>query len=236
MWWLLCFAQHYRKDYQRRYCGSASYIEYDRDAAIEYAWAYSLEGRLTGELNGRFDDYFIWAGRNPSYPSFTYNCANFVSQVLVAGGIPQTDKWHADYVIASHKEYLYRWEMTWPWSVAKSQYEYFSDPDNPYINGEVINIYKPNVSVNEGQINVPLDSLSDNLKSLGIQKGDLMYFYGDGGVHHATVISSVNEGKIRFSANTNNRFDHLLTAALGDSDVDYGVLIVRLNNTIPRGA
>lgn len=60
-----------------------------------------------------------------------------------------------------------------------------------------------------------------------INKGDLMYFVENNEVHHATIISSVGDGEIRFSGNTRRRFDYKLSDVFGDNEYVY---IIRLKD------
>ncbi|CAG8528454.1 10561_t:CDS:2 [Diversispora eburnea] len=54
---------------------TTSTVAYDRKSASSYATAHCKE-------------------HNPNYPAFPSDCTNFASQVLSAGGIPQTEEWH----------------------------------------------------------------------------------------------------------------------------------------------
>lgn len=222
-------ARMYQQIYQNLYCGSAKYITYDRNNAIDYARIFSQNGRFTGY----YDGYFLLNGRNPLYPSFPQNCANFVSQVLTAGGFQQNAEWNIREVVLSYREGVYGWEPSRAWSLALDQYKYFSDPTNGYANGNVINVYKTNEHLSNNQINVSLTNLSSDLKNLNVQKGDLMYFYNNNGVHHATVISEVTDTEIKYSGNTSNRFNYSLNTSL-NSSTDSGVFIVRLKNNIEK--
>lgn len=75
----------------------------------------------------------IGIGRNPDYYSYSTNCANFVSQCLYAGGMKQNDSWHSNY--PENKD-----DIAPAWRLAQEQYNYFSNEDNGYINGDVIEI------------------------------------------------------------------------------------------------
>lgn len=74
---------------------------YNVDAAVAYADAYALS-------------------RNPEYRDFSGeggNCANFVSQCLLAGGFPRTDDWE--------KKYSFTGDFHIPWYYANEHYLYF---------------------------------------------------------------------------------------------------------------
>ena len=108
--------------------------------------------------------------------------------------------------IASHN-YWYDWDVTESWSVAQAQYDYFSDPENGYIYGEVIVISDT-------------DDIAAVLEENNIQKGDLMYWSegSDDEIHHATMISSVDD-TIKYTGNTMTRFDKALEESLGNETV-----------------
>lgn len=92
-------------------------------------------------------------------------------------------------------------------------------------------MYKDDKAPGKGSVEAELSSLPAQLPSLGIQAGDVMYFYNEEeGVHHAAVISKVENGEIRYPANSANRHDYALEAALEGSDEEDGVLIVRLKD------
>lgn len=40
-------------------------------------------------------------GRNPAFPAYSNDCANFVSQILFAGGMPMNSKWYAEFSYSS---------------------------------------------------------------------------------------------------------------------------------------
>ena len=86
-----------------------------------------------------------WArNRNESYYDYSSDCANFVSQCLFAGGIKMNSRWFSyrsrdmiywgdnpkSYV--SHN-YRYDWNISEPWRLVTSHYQFFSDPSNGYM-------------------------------------------------------------------------------------------------------
>lgn len=197
---------------------------YDRDAAIEYAekWASSFQG-----MDSRLEAVLGKLGilRNDQYYSYGTNCANFVSQCLYAGGIQENEEWHSykqtimwESGSGNYFAEYYEWDITEPWRLASKQFEYFSNADNGYINGEVITITSE-------------EEMFKVLKNENIQKGDLMYFFDENGnVHHATIISSVRKEGIYYAGNTKRRYDASLAEALSSNP---GVYIVKLNNELP---
>ena len=199
----------------------------DRKAAREYMEEHG------GPVNGTDEPNY-----NPEYPRFENNCANFVSQTLVAGGVEMNEDWRIseepvpvylrfytkttlallnrlgyDDVYYGNK-YLY----TGTWSVAEKQYQYFSDPQNGYINGEVIHINS-------------VEELLAAGKTGGIQTGDLLYWaWFENTITHATVISKVENGDIFFSGNTSAKFDRLVKDYL--ERYEGGIYIIKLKDEI----
>ena len=197
-------------------------VVYDREAAIEYAeeWSSSYQGIKA------WQEYLLgnWI-RNPEYKSHTANCANFVSQCMYAGGVEENENWHSDYIDVQVSNFYgdteRYWDETPVWINADKQYNYFSDPDNGYINGEVIVI----------------DSQSDIQRVANdsvnlVQPGDLLYFDfdNDGEIDHATMVSSVTNDNLYFTGNTVRRFNQSLSESYVDGNCLY---IVRINDEIP---
>ena len=167
----------------------------------------------------------------PYWDSDGGNCANFVSQAFVTGGVKTSDKWYMEngnfideikshlwdkgkYNVSDGKKY------TNIWSLAPEQYKYFSDPQNGYINGEVL--YAKNV-----------DDIKNILKNNNVQVGDLLYWDHNGeGVTHATIISKVDyeNGKILFADNTKPRFDKEIIDE-NISQYKGGVRIVKIKDS-----
>lgn len=177
--------------------------------------------------------------RNEKYMGFTADCANFVSQCLYEGGVKMNSEWY-------YKKYdfwkfgIAGWgireiqarekgvqftqrsyngtggEYTNAWTDASSQYEYFSNPDKGYINGEVIHLTKD----------------SKNFKFKDVQPGDLIYWdwYDEKtGIQHASMVSKVDpDGTIYFTAHSNDRFDELLEDHIDDEEI----YIVRLKDCV----
>ena len=198
-------------------------IKYDRDAAIAYAKKWSGKDSV---FNRWFN--YIANMRNTEYYSYSANCANFVSQCLFNGGIPMNEEWHSykEFNLEKHlrdirsiisSNYWYDWDITEAWRLAQQQYDYFSDKDNGFINGEVIRISN-------------VDEISNVIKENDIKIGDLLYWSSDSGesVHHATMISRINNDDILFTGNTSSQFD----ASLKEKLQNETVLIVRINDVI----
>ena len=102
--------------------------------------------------------------------------------------------------------------------MAEKQYQYFSDPQNGYINGEVIHINS-------------VEELLAAGKTGGIQTGDLLYWaWFENTITHATVISKVENGDIFFSGNTSAKFDRLVKDYL--ERYEGGIYIIKLKDEI----
>ncbi len=244
-----------------------------REEAVEYARRYAT------------DIPFL---RNPDYPMFWQNCANFVSQSLHAGGIPMNDDWYcspttefslpgatlfyrggflfgvisepspqgilclssslgiylgtlgiakiqarsnrqsgndiwADGNWTSGKVYFH----SSTWSAAQNHYNYFSDPTNGYINSvdnDVINI--PSVA-STGFDNTK-KSISEASKT--VKPGDLVYWVSSKeGVHHATIVTEVQDGKIQITGNTKAYKDESLAGRMKDNP-DQTIVIIHLKD------
>ena len=208
-------------------------VFYDREAAVAYALKHAFDYNpdyLAMDSLGAWFEYFFMYYVNLGMA----DCTNFTSQALFAGGLAMNDDWH--YYKTFNTFYMkggsfygslyktpdgtvtsraYDYNFTPAWSLARSQYEYFSNPANGYINGEVIIISG-------------VDQIANAANNMGIQKGDLMYFgsLGASQPHHASIITKIENDEIHFSAHTSSRSNEPLTLRLGDGQV----FIVRIND------
>ena len=108
----------------------------------------------------------------------------------------------------------YNWASGEAWRLANKQYQYFSDADNGYINGDVITISS-------------VDDIASVANNGGVQKGDLLYFSSDGvNAYHATIVSKVENGMIYYAAHSQPRYDQ----PLEDSMETNTIFIVRIND------
>lgn len=164
---------------------------YDREAVKEYLQKYA---------------------KNPNslYIKYSSDCANFVSQCIAAGGIPQTSAWYYDERILKGDETVTKSEMDVgePWRKAHAQYEYFASPENGYIRGDVVIIS----SAEE----IPEVLKQCEAEENPILPGDLMYFtpkgQGGNGTRHAAIVSEVSSDKIRYAAHSQKRCNEILSA------------------------
>jgi RHS repeat-associated protein len=190
--------------------------------------------------------------RNPNFPDFSGrggNCANFVSQALLAGGVSQipgvwqapgeVDTWMPNFgfrigtialrtvgiiprTVAFNSDSSTL--VTTTWVNAEAQFNHFSNPDNGFINGNVITINRDNYSM-----------ILDHLRVLRIQAGDLLFMDTRGtGIHHATIISSISRGNILLAGNSADWFDESLRDLIANRwhDQDFNLFLVRLNNDV----
>jgi hypothetical protein len=184
---------------------------------------------------------------NPNYPFFSgKNCANFVSQSLHAGGLEMNDAWtiserkglnwiegffkkvylkiHRKLSDSNHyynaSDKTFDVEVSDTWVNASAQYDYFKDPKNGYINGDVIKINSKNIN-----------EILQNLGDYNIQSADLLYWdwTSNGSIDHATVICSVTESDILYAGNSNTRFGVSFFDVFQDN---YTCYVLRLNDSV----
>ena len=221
------------------YCNSSSNDSkrvYDREAVAEYAKKYA-----SGFTSG---DYFLekiigtlGVGRNPSYPSFPSNCANFTSQALEAAGIVQNEEWHAEAENGSWNIFglfngYKNWDYTHSWSVASDQYEYFSSSIFCASTTEISFYDDNNKAINDADIQKK--KIEDALKNNNIQVGDLLFFVNeDQEVYHSTIITKTDDDMIYYSGNTTRYYNKALLDAF-DPEATSKVIIVSIKDNIPQ--
>ncbi|MBA4496363.1 amidase domain-containing protein [Paenactinomyces guangxiensis] len=172
--------------------GKPRYITYNRKKAIEYAQKWS-DPNNPGKLNPkfeRFDSYGLNLGGD---------CANFVLQMLLASGLEMNDDWYYkkenkdDFINKIPKLRNWFGYFSPEWAVAHDQFEYFSDKDN----GFAVDTYE-------------ITSLDDLKKYSGkVKPGDLLYWDNsdNGDVDHATMITNIENGRLKYSAHTGDRYN-----------------------------
>lgn len=203
-----------------------STVTYDREKAKKYAHDWTKAPKRLKDVDDKDVNYiveYLLIDRNPEYKSHTSNCANFVSQCIYAGGIPETELWHSDKEERRAMSVYYTWDETAAWINANKQYEYFSNVKNPYINGDVIRIDNS-------------EALRQAANSMEIQMGDLLYFdfNNDGKIDHATIIVEVANGQISYAGNTAIRREKGIDKEIFDEgNVLY---VVRIKNEINLGS
>ncbi len=157
------------------------YFTYNRAAAVEYARKYNEE-------------------YNPKYPQYDANCTNYVSQCLVAGGLPMDGTWKITWI-----PFLGR-KTTRAWDNARQHYYYFSNPQNGFVN-ETYTVTNTQVSelANSGKV----------------QPGDIIYFSrGESTeeIFHSAIIVRVEDGEIYYMNNTGPTGER---KASENSDITY---------------
>jgi hypothetical protein len=114
----------------------------------------------------------------------------------------------------------YDYDFSSAWSMANSQFEYFSNPNNGFINGEVIRI---------GTI----AEMDDAVRNKNVQIGDMVYWGNDESVHHAAMITGFSKDEktdkmvILYSAHTESRSDEKITAKQLE---DENIYIIRIKD------
>ena len=133
---------------------------------------------------------------NTSFPYFSRgDCANFVSQCINAGGINYTKEWYCNR-IQRHTDHP-RYDYTKTWSCVVDQFRYF------LLWGFTKYVIRITKKTSE-------NDFKRLIKQYNIRKGDLIYmdFDGNGSLDHATMISSIANGKtIKYTGHTNSQFD-----------------------------
>jgi cell wall-associated NlpC family hydrolase len=125
--------------------------------------------------------------------------------------------WHSKYSFTNkntHGVPMRVWDVAENWRREKSQFDYFSNPENGYINGNVLSITK--------------NEIANTANNMDIQKGDILFFQheGENEPYHAAIITGVENGEIKYSAHTNSRND----APLSEYIKNDTVLIIRIND------
>jgi hypothetical protein len=166
-------------------------VDYDRDAAVSYAFEWHDLTRQKIDFNKKYDFYF-----------YRLDCANFLSQCLNAGGYPMTgygreSGWHS-YRIDENSTSAEAYEVSASWSMADNLYNYFKNSD--------YSIKIVEITEQEAMDEFTLQSI---IQSNSIQIGDMlmMDFESDGHIDHSTIINRVNH-TLLYTAHSVNRYNH----------------------------
>ena len=146
---------------------------YDADAAVEYAYKYNGVHPGTS-YNSEYKNQVAAGG----------DCTNFVSQCLVAGGIPQSDSW---------KPYTAAWNGTGPFI------RYFANnlKYSTYVRGGIVDNKNKLMVTNPAGTSIEISC---------IHPGDVIFSKGDGNPYgHAMIVTRVVGNVIYFCGHTNNR-------------------------------
>ncbi|PPK44663.1 amidase domain-containing protein [Clostridium algidicarnis] len=204
--------------------------KYNRTSAIEYATnpEYSSPGRQhdypenwpswadwethTRKHNKDFErfDNYSWYLQGHTSGS---DCANFISQVLFAGGVKQTNDWYFKWdLIPSGMAILKVANFSGSWVRPKEQFDYLKSKG--YINGDLITLTSER-------------EMKEAVQKFGIQVGDLMYLSNDKEkFHHIVVITKIHDNIIYFSAHSNDRINEKLTDK--DFFVDDAFIVAKI--------
>jgi len=206
---------------------------YNREKAVEYAKKWyndtnspTYERFDTAEMSTLERNVVKLINKIPGVSIYGGDCANFVSQCLVAGGLEMNSFWHYylnKETVPTHGggiATITERDMTAPWSAARNQYNFFSSDWAGYKDGEVLQIWSK-------------EGLEYNAKNSNIQKGDLLYFaYRNNRiVYHATIITKVSDDEIYYNAHTSARDEEPLSNKL-ESNM---VFIVRIRDDAEKG-
>ena len=189
------------------YCGNNPVMRidpsglYDRWVAVQFA----LENAYNLNVGGYH---------------FDYDCTDFISKCLEAGGLQQSDWWWMDTgsLIKDWNGKVYSGKYNPTWSVAKEQFMW-------------IGAWYNNVG-----LDTPLCLNTDQwiaaaIEEYNIRPGDLLYwdFEGDGEVSHASMIVSVDNGTIIYAQHTDEKDDGNLNRYLAENKETY-VYVVRVRD------
>ena len=177
---------------------------YSRESAVAYSKRWN---------NDRNSDYtmakFPWSIKNP------WDCANFASQVLNAGGIKTRDDWYNNpgtfnlFGRRTDKNYSSNW------TTAKGLTNWLRNQDNIY-NGESL--------IKSG------DSFSEDLKKafISTKVGDVIGWSKDENgqdIHHVGIVTKIEDGKIYYDAHTKDRNEKIL-----DLNGDKSIVIIHIQD------
>jgi len=189
--------------------------------------------------------------RNPDYPEWDSNCANFVSQALAAGGIEHVHSPSQWFIMpAANRRNLPAWLMNMyarysrlahnidmsfnnaalnnlsvyvsrSWNIANNQFDFFSNPNNGFINGPVLTVRR-------------YTDIWAIARNMNVQVGDLIHMdlEGVGVINHAVIVSRVTNYDIYFSGNTSDMLDFSLTYWFRERRPDAVIHITRLNDSV----
>ena len=189
-------------------CNLFAYCENDPEKAAQYAidWANLI---------------------NPTYVFISEgDCANFVSQCLLEGGINTTSTWYPSYykLVNSYKyvkmggrtirvnspqlQYVY----AYAWNFAKGLYIYFAQ--TKYCDGSAwFNIYSKKSK-----------DITNIVASMAkfVEKGDILFYsssYKYTGIYHAVIVTEVTKSDVKISAHSHRRCNKSLRKLLSTDGI-----------------
>ena len=204
----------------------------DREGAVEYAHEYATD--VTNERNSDYPSFDVNCANFVSQslveggglsPSRDWNVADASDLYLGPGNILQYparvslaifNAIHGTDVSLNVDDPNYPALVTPTWNNAQAHFEYFSNPDNGYINGPAIT------------------NVNSSYRNSSIQPGDLLYMDldGDGVIDHAVMVTRVGpNGEIQYSGNTIERTDWELEDVFRQFP-DADIKIVKLKDSV----
>lgn len=169
---------------------------YDVLAAVEYARAYALTP-------------------NPEYPLFENNCTNFVSQCLVAGGIPM----QGDGAISKGKKYrISKGSENWYSKSRISEHDgrrHFATTQN-FINTDAfLTYFTEQLGYGYSTYENTYEGKTECLKDMA--SGDVWILYdAEGEVAHIGLVTGIGQWNAYYCANTHDRRDSSAFGVGGD--------------------
>lgn len=164
---------------------------YNPELAVEYSYKYIED-------------------RNPEYPSFEFNCINYISQCLVAGGITMDAPSRT-----SENFKIFRTHNKW------FSYAFDTDPYRPI----VYNISSAFSKISDFVFywskvaNVPyytMENTKENQDFIrnNVKIGDVIIVYGKN--PHSVIVVDIDENTVYYNSNTNDRNAYPLYSVSGD--------------------
>ena len=152
-----------------------------------------------------------WHARNPKFVNCgkNYDCTNFVSQCLHAGGLPMYYHWMC---VKNRNSSTFRYTRTW--TTAESLFDH-------------VLTYLSTVTVYSA---TKYSQVEKNISK--IESGDLLFFYkySDQKITHAAIISKIQNGIVYYGQHSGDaRFKNLKTRM---KDNIYKVYIVHLSTYV----
>lgn len=169
------------------YFGQKISYHYEPEKAVEYSYKYV-------------------ENRNPEFPNFQFNCINYISQCLVAGGIemngPKSRR------IKSTK--ISNWNNSWFCYSSESE-KYL--PAKYHLSSSFLNI-KDFVFYWSKVAHVPYHTIENDSNTVSnlkdkVKVGDILIFHGKS--NHSAIIVAINDKDIYYNSNTNDRNEYPLS-------------------------
>ena len=165
---------------------------FDVNAAVRYAQTYTDN---SGAMNGKYNStYNIYKQQNP-YKYIGYDCANFISQCLYAGGLNATSNWYPVYRGQDYRKVS--GGTTW-------------------VSASDLFTYLRKQGFNYARVNSRLSN---------IHKGDIVFidFDNDGYADHSTICTGFSGGTPVYCAHSNWRKNYCYSTSMWTGGAAYVV-------------